>query len=481
MSVPPAETYLIRGKILVRLRQRIAPAPRALLPLCLLACTALSLRTAQAPLRADSRASFVIDQIAARNANLSAAVRDEKYGEMRASIVNFYRGTAHLFWAEFGASPLLSTFGSDNTRIWLEGDAHSDNMGSFTNSAGTLVYDLNDFDEAVIGDYQLDLFRLATSLVLVARQNGGFGAADEETVVNALSDGYLSALASYVGNDGERTRLFTEDTTYGLLDDFLSDVAADYSRQKLLDRYTVKGPAGRTFDFNNSDLQPVPLATAVALREALPAYGATLSGALRYSSPYFKVKSVAQRLHAGIGSLGTPRYYLLIEGPTTRDEDDRILDVKAQDTPSAFATLDPIGRKKTDAASGGDPAMRVVKASQALVYHLDDHLGRLCALGLRFSVRERSPYKETLDTSELTSLTRLTKLASQWGAVLATAHARADRDADPQVIPYEFEREVLNQIGPRKSQFKTRVRQIATSYATQVEADYQTFLKWLSS
>ena len=38
-------------------------------------------------------------------------------------------------------------------------------------------------DEAVLGDYQLDVWRLAVSVVLVARENG-FGVADQGVVLN---------------------------------------------------------------------------------------------------------------------------------------------------------------------------------------------------------------------------------------------------------------------------------------------------------
>ena len=48
---------------------------------------------------------------------------------------------------------------------------------------------------------------------------------------------------------------------------------------------------------------------------------------------------MAERLHAGVGSLGVKRYYVLIEGPSTGQSDDRILDVKAQGAPSAWGQI----------------------------------------------------------------------------------------------------------------------------------------------
>lgn len=71
-------------------------------------------------------------------------------------------------------------------------------------------------------------------------------------------------------------------------------------------------------------------------------YGETLTGGLGWDTDYFRVKSVARRLAAGTGSLGTPRFYLLIEGPSADQDDDVILDVKRQGTPTAHAYITPV-------------------------------------------------------------------------------------------------------------------------------------------
>lgn len=462
-------------------RPGTAPSGRALrarmLPgLCLAAALVVPVSSG----RADTRSRFVVDQLVSHNAGLAAATRSEKYSMMSASASAFYRGTAHLYWADLGASPLLATFGGSTTLTWLQGDAHTENQGAFDDSTGAVVYDLSDFDESVIGDYQLDLWRLAASVALVARENRVSGS-DEDSAIDALADGYLDALAGFLNNDSERTRVLNADNAYGLLDEFLAEVVSHDSRKKLLQKYTVVSAGSRSFDFSSSDLEAVPTATAQALRDAMPGYGATLSGSLRYSSSYFQVKSVARRLHAGLGSLGRDRYYLLIEGRSTSTEDDRILDVKAQDAPSAYATLDPAAVRKTQAASGSDEARRAALAARALGYRVDEHLGELSCLGRRFLVRERSPFKESFDTTQLTSKTRITKLAEQWGATLATAHARADKDSNPAVIPYEFEKEVQTLIGSRKSLFKTRLRSVGKSYADQVQTDFAIFTDWLKT
>jgi uncharacterized protein (DUF2252 family) len=454
-------------------------------PLALAACSSAGPTTepvdvASLSFTVASRTSQVATEIQAANAALPGAIRAEKYQLMKASPYAFYRGTNHLYWKDLGHSPDLSAYGGlPSTRTWLGGDMHVDNTGAFDDDHGDIVFAINDFDEAIIADYQLDLWRMATSLVLVVRDNGGFSAADEAAVVDALSEHYLDAMASYAGTSDETTRRFMASNTYGLLDDFLGDVAAKDSRKEMLDAWTVAvGGVRRLNTSGNPDLAPVSAAVDADIRAQTAAYQATLSGGgTSIPASYFQVKSVAARLHAGIGSLGAARYYVLIEGATTGQDDDRILDVKAQRAPTAWAYASPAAVTQTDAACGGNMALRTVLAHKALGYRVDDYLGWMkLADGVTYSVRERSPYKETFDTTQLTSLTRLTNLAEQWGELLATQHARADRDWDASVVPQSVDGQINALTNGDHAGFRARTRAVALAYADQVDLDYASFL-----
>src|SRR5262245_32397039 len=107
---------------------------------------------------AKRRTRFVQTEVQAANAALTDALRAEKYGEMKASPFAFFRGTDHLYWKDLGQSPDLSTYGGQSaTRAWIGGDMHVDNTGAFDDDEGTIVFAINDFDEAIIADYQLDV------------------------------------------------------------------------------------------------------------------------------------------------------------------------------------------------------------------------------------------------------------------------------------------------------------------------------------
>ena len=440
---------------------------------------ALLVLSAADAVAAQSRTSFVVAELDAFNASLSPEARAEKYARMKETAFTFFRGSNHLYWKDLGTSSQLSTYGGGTyTRTWLGGDMHVNNTGSFDDDQGDIVFGLNDFDEAVIGDYQLDVWRMAISLVLAARENGVFTASDQAALVDAFSEAYLDTMAGFAGNSGETTKKFRASNTYGLLDDFLSEVASSGSRVKLLDEWTTKVNGVRRFNTAvGSDLAPVSSAVDSDLRSRMASYRSTLSGGTAWPSSYFTVKGVAQRLHAGIGSLGVTRYYVLIEGATTSQDDDRILDVKAQRTPSAWPHLSSSAVSLTASVCGGDMAVRAAQAYKALGYRVDDHLGWMTlADGLSYAVREVSPWKESFPTADLNTLTRFTNLAEQWGQVLATHHARADKDWDSTVFPYSVDSEVHARTDGDHAGFRARVRAIATDYATQVQYDYASFV-----
>jgi uncharacterized protein (DUF2252 family) len=193
------------------------------------------------------------------------------------------------------------------------------------------------------------------------------------------------------------------------------------------------------------------------------------------------VKDVAQRLHAGIGSLGVPRYYVLIEGPSSSTSDDVILDVKGQTTPSGYLNVDPTAVTATNKSCGGNSGKRVELAQKSLGYKVDDHLGWVTLNASIYSVRQLNNYKATFDTTGLMTLNSVTNMAEQWGAVLATAHSRADQDSGSSTIAYNFDYNVYLKINHYHTEFKALAEAVIFDYETQVNYDYQSFVSLLGS
>ena len=68
--------------------------------------------------------------------------------------------------AGFATSPITGLV------VQMCGDAHVRNLGAFAAPDGHLVFDINDFDETILGPWEWDLKRLVASLVLAGREAG---------------------------------------------------------------------------------------------------------------------------------------------------------------------------------------------------------------------------------------------------------------------------------------------------------------------
>jgi len=453
---------------------KIAFAIRATTGLAVAVCAAACARPVDAGGRAPEGRRDAIAAIRSWNADLSDADRHDKYCKMAASPLAFFRGTNHLFWADLAGDPRLAEFSSPKTITWIQGDLHAYNFGAYENDRGAVVYSLNDFDETIIADYQYDLWRMATSLVLISRDHGNSSKHAENAIIDAFAESYLDAMADYRGNDDEKRTAFTRANVTRRLATFLDEVAAKKSRERALARWTVVTDGARRFDTALDRLEPVDDTRADELRAAVVDYGATLSGRIAFDPDYFRVKDVARRLRAGIGSLGTPRYYLLIEGATRSVDDDRILDVKRQGAPTPYRFLGDPDRARYDRAFD-DHARRHAFGQKALLVNTDDHLGWMRLSDGDYSVRERSVFKEAFPVARLKGRGRFVAMAKQWGVILATAHARADRDFDDTLVPYSLDKQVDELTDHHHHEFRGLLRSVARGYADQVAADYAAF------
>ncbi len=98
-----------------------------------------------------------------------------KFRRMARDPFAFYRGTACLFYADVGGGGRYADFDrdwvhQDASRIWIQGDLHAENFGTYLDADGRLVFDVNDFDEAYLGHYTWDLARFCASLALLCWQ-----------------------------------------------------------------------------------------------------------------------------------------------------------------------------------------------------------------------------------------------------------------------------------------------------------------------
>jgi uncharacterized protein (DUF2252 family) len=111
-----------------------------------------------------------------------------KFRKMASSPFAFYRGSASLFYADVSRDddPFLN---AQTSRVWIQGDLHAENFGTYMNGAGVLVFDVNDFDEAYVGPFTWDVKRLAASLALIGHAKA-LSDNDIRRMIDACARGY---------------------------------------------------------------------------------------------------------------------------------------------------------------------------------------------------------------------------------------------------------------------------------------------------
>ena len=122
-----------------------------------------------APSRTDARTDVIIDVLQDAFAPLMRA----DPAAFRAKYRKMARGPARVLPRLAPACSSTTSRVSPTTwaahgaeRIWIHGDLHVENFGTYLNSDGRLIFDVNDFDEAYLGRFTWDLQRFAASLAL---------------------------------------------------------------------------------------------------------------------------------------------------------------------------------------------------------------------------------------------------------------------------------------------------------------------------
>jgi uncharacterized protein (DUF2252 family) len=434
----------------------------------LLGCLALGAAAhAAAP-----RSNYVIQDICHVNHPYAAQSPQElatKMRKMSADPFAFYRGTADLFYRDV-ASRSSAFVNTATSRVWLDGDAHLQNFGAFRDSHGNDVFALDDFDEGYFGPYVWDVWREAVGIQLAAEQMG-IGASDRDAIVDTFVEAYLDKMTDFKGNDDELDYRLTTSNTSGAVKDLIQAVGDD-TRSHQLDKYTEIDNGARRFQ-TTAKLATVDSTRYAAIAASMTAYVESIPSSRRYASSYYTVKDIRAKLGSGIGSLGRYRYWVLIEGPSSSNDDDVILEMK-QAAPSDVALANPGGMPGS--AYDNQQGYRVVRTLKAQLTHADVLAGYTTIGGDPFFVHEKSPFQEDFDYTQLTSVGKWETAAEYMGKALASAHALSDKDYDDTLIPYSEDKEVADITDHHHDAFRAEVRAFADDYAQQVKDDYQSFV-----
>ncbi|MER8182544.1 DUF2252 domain-containing protein [Kitasatospora sp. NPDC094015] len=396
-----------------------------------------------------------------------------KFRKMAASAFAFYRGTAALFYADLTAAP-FAAYGAGfldprTSRVWIHGDLHAENFGTYLNAEGRLVFNVNDFDEAYVGAFTWDVQRLAASLALIGHAKALSDAVITD-LVRAFATAYRGQISALVNRPGAGA-VYTLDTADGPILDTLRRARLQ-TRVELLDQETVIDGCDRRFRTGNGAIE-LDGAEQAEVLAAFAAYLETLPPASRARPDSLRVKDVVGRRGIGIGSAGLPSYNLLLEGHTDALENDVIIYLKQGQVPA-------VSRHVTDPAIRGyfeHEGHRTVISQRALQAHSDPWLGYATLRGRGQLVAEVSPYAADLDWTDLNEPADLLAVTEYLGRATATMHAAADESSSGHgLVPFSTEHAIDAAVAGDESGFVDMLVEFAHAYGARARADHQLFV-----
>lgn len=433
--------------------------------------------TTNKKLRLHNRDQKIKHELNLNNEALGEDFRREKFQKMGASPYAFYRGSNHLYWEDFYNDWRISFFGgTSSTLTWINGDAHIYNYGAYANHHGEAIFCMDDFDDAIVADYQFDLWRMAISILLDCRDNGTFGDLPQKKGLNVFGQAYIDEMSSHKDDDPDNEVHLTKDTAEARLRKFLVKVEKKKNRLKMLDKWTKLVEGQRKFDRSNEKLEALSAEKYAQVEEALSQYKSVVSQKFADGQAHFEIKDIVKRVKAGTGSLGSDRYYILLEADSDAQDDDVILDMKEQGKPPLYTHMNEDEKKEYDLAYPIE-GERHAMAFLALAEHADRYLGWTMMDGSSFSIKERSPYKCDFPTTKLKKPKQLYFMAKVWGTLLASRHKRASYvlNDDAHEMPIAFREMVAG----KEREFKALVSSVALRYADRVKDDYRCFMSML--
>jgi uncharacterized protein (DUF2252 family) len=392
-----------------------------------------------------------------------------RYGRMLVSPFTFYRGAAKIMAHDLAATP------TSGLQAQLCGDAHLSNFGGFASAERSLVFDLNDFDEALPGPFEWDVKRLATSFEICARDRGFDDSVRESAVATAVR-AYREAMRSFAAM-GDLAVWYSRIDVGAILEQLRRD--NDKKQAKNVERAEAKA---RTKDslkafsrlthevdgelrIRSDPPLLVPLeelvddSRAAEMKEELASMFRKYRSSLQYDRRKllegYRLVDVARKV-VGVGSVGTRAWIVLLLGRD--DEDPLFLQVKEAEVSVLEAHL---GKSKFR-----HHGQRVVEGQRMMQAASDIFLGwvrtdrGLDDKARDFYVRQLWDWKVSVDLE--TVLPRgLVLYAQACGWTLARAHARSgDRIA------------MAAYLGKGKT-FDRALAEFATAYADVNQRDYE--------
>ncbi|MGI8434791.1 MAG: DUF2252 family protein [Nocardioidaceae bacterium] len=417
------------------------------------------------------RSEWLVDMLVTSAGGLLTADRGAyavKFRKMAVSPVAFYRGSAALFYSDLDAAGVGMSAGPCG-RLWIHGDLHAQNFGTYLNTAGHIVFDVNDFDEACIGPFDWDLRRLTISLALLG-YSAALGDTEISGVLRDCLHEYLHQVEEFDRHGIEDGEPVVDEPTEGPVLALLNR-AARRRRAEMLDEMTVIEQDQRRFH-RHATATDVDSATTDRIEAAFAGYLDTIPPGQTARPERVPTARRGRPPRRGYRLGRPPSVNLLLRGSSRALEDRVVLYMKrAQPAAAAKYVNDP--DLTTVFAHDGE---RTVSSARALQAHTDRWLGYTMLEDHGQLVAEVSPYALDLDWADITELPDFRLTARDLGRATARIHCVADASTDQQLVPVAAERVIHQAVAGRETEFVDELIGFAHDYASKVREDHQLFV-----
>ncbi len=419
----------------------------------------------------DDRGRLIVDVLVDAFAELmkaDASAFRTKFRKMAADPFAFYRGSACLFYADMAT--MEDRWSDERTsRVWIHGDLHAENFGTYMDATGRIVFDVNDFDEAYPGHVSWDLRRFAASFALLAWRKA-FSDEVIAELVGVYLHAWLDQVEAFTRSDADRDFALTVHNTEGAVHELIQETARR-TRLGLLDRLTVVERYERRFA-DRARNRRLDVAERDEVLEALERYNATLPPRPWRREVAYDVKDLIGTGGFGIGSAGLPAYNVLLEGYDQALENDVVLSIKQGNVPAPSRIVtDPAIRRYFE-----HEGHRTATSQRALQSNASQFLGYTDIRGTGFLVAELSPYELDLDWEDLTEPDQIRPVLEQLGRATAKLHCVGDADSDHTLVPFQTEEAVMTMLGGRREEFVADLVEFAHEYARRAQEDHRLFV-----
>lgn len=408
-----------------------------------------------------------VELIKMTEANMIPELLPLRHQRMTASLFAFYRGTADLMEDDLKSQnqSMISTI--------ICGDAHINNYGFYASPEHKLLFDLNDFDEARIGNWESDLKRLLVSVLLAGSENN-FDDDQLKDLCRRVAKVYRRAI-KYSYHQSLPSRFYSSYEIHDMMDQLheaynltqsshlahiLQKIMVKSSKsnsETIVEKKTIQDKYGRRHFIENAPrAKHVDERTYTEIVNGFYKYRNQLPADVKILLANYSIIDII-RYSVGVGSFWTRCFLLLLRG---NDGTHIVLQLK-ESLPLRYnllrLTVDDVIRRTVNAGN------RIVTAQKILQSASDPFLGSTSFGHRSYYVRQFRDMKESIDVSKLDwdGFALYSEICS---FLLAKAHFQSP--TAPMIRGYL----------KGQKQLDSALADWAIHYAQQVKEDYHTFL-----